>query len=831
MASTKPRIYDLARIATRTEDDEKERKQKQSDLTKQIIAICNQLGYPDKTSSSSIDEDLMPKLISSLNEAEGLDLDLDGVNKELQVKKTTKKSVKTQEEAQEKQEIKPKQKLRVVRRIKPSELTQDLALPPPIQEKPGVHTSQQVKPPPPPQIQQKPIQPVVQKPVEEPPKEKQEIPQVAKKKQQGGKPRISVPLQPFRVAKPTMVPSMMGRTKRPSSRRGSQEREKEKKKIEITTVIDKPGIVTITSSLTVKELADILLLSETEVVKKLFEKGTIRTVNQTVDFDIAVELARSLEYEVITEEEKEEAKLRADISKEAEEDLLPRPPVVTIMGHVDHGKTSLLDAIRETKLKITDQEKGGITQHIGAYQVEVLDYDNKKRKITFLDTPGHQAFTAMRARGAHVTDIAILVVAADDGVMPQTKEAIDHAKSAAVPIIIALNKIDKPEAQPDRVLGQLAEHDLLIEDYGGKTVCSKISAKKRENLDDLLTKITLVADAELGNTLRANPNALASGVVLEAELSKEKGPLTHILVHNGTLKKGDCIVAGAVAGRIRAMFNDHGEKIDEAPPSAPVEVLGLSSTPKAGDTFQVYSSYQEVKNIAEERQQKVKEGKKTFGLVDVSSKIREGKMHELKIIIKADVYGSAEAVAKEILKLRTDEVVVNPIHVGSGNISESDVDLAASSGAIIIGFHVGAESNALREAGELGVDIRTYDIIYKITEDLEKALLGMLEPEREEVKLGKAEVRQVFTFGKGNKIAGSYVIEGKIQRNQIAKVIRNGNVIFEGRIDNLKRFKDDAREVQTNFECGISFNSYNDVEEGDIIECWTIIEKQRTSLT
>ncbi|MBI1858251.1 MAG: translation initiation factor IF-2 [Candidatus Melainabacteria bacterium] len=831
MASTKPRIYDLARIATRTEDDEKERKQKQSDLTKQIIAICNQLGYPDKTSSSSIDEDLMPKLISSLNEAEGLDLDLDGVNKELQVKKTTKKSVKTQEEAQEKQEIKPKQKLRVVRRIKPSELTQDLALLPPIQEKPGVHTSQQVKPPPPPQIQQKPIQPVVQKPVEEPPKEKQEIPQVAKKKQQGGKPRISVPLQPFRVAKPTMVPSMMGRTKRPSSRRGSQEREKEKKKIEITTVIDKPGIVTITSSLTVKELADILLLPETEVVKKLFEKGTIRTVNQTVDFDIAVELARSLEYEVITEEEKEETKLRADISKEAEEDLLPRPPVVTIMGHVDHGKTSLLDAIRETKLKITDQEKGGITQHIGAYQVEVLDYDNKKRKITFLDTPGHEAFTAMRARGAHVTDIAILVVAADDGVMPQTKEAIDHAKSAAVPIIIALNKIDKPEAQPDRVLGQLAEHDLLIEDYGGKTVCSKISAKKRENLDDLLTKITLVADAELGNTLRANPNALASGVVLEAELSKERGPLTHILVHNGTLKKGDCIVAGAVAGRIRAMFNDHGEEIGEAPPSAPVEVLGLSSTPKAGDTFQVYSSYQEVKNIAEERQQKVKEGKKTFGLVDVSSKIREGKMHELKIIIKADVYGSAEAVAKEILKLRTDEVVVNPIHVGSGNISESDVDLAASSGAIIIGFHVGAESNALREAGELGVDIRTYDIIYKITEDLEKALLGMLEPEREEVKLGKAEVRQVFTFGKGNKIAGSYVIEGKIQRNQIAKVIRNGNVIFEGRIDNLKRFKDDAREVQTNFECGISFNSYNDVEEGDIIECWTIIEKQRTSLT
>ncbi len=574
-------------------------------------------------------------------------------------------------------------------------------------------------------------------------------------------------------------------------------------------------------------------MPETEVVKNLFAKGIIRTVNQTVEFEVAVECAKSLGYEVITEqEEKKGTTLQPDISHEEEINLVPRPPVVTIMGHVDHGKTSLLDAIRETKFKITEQESGGITQHIGAYQVEVTDYDGNKRKICFLDTPGHEAFTAMRARGAQVTDIAILVVAADDGVMPQTIEAINHAKAAGVPIVIALNKMDKPEAQPDKILGQLTEHDLLIEDYGGKTVCSRISAKKRTNLDDLLTKITLVADAELSNKLRANPNSLATGVVIEAQLSKEKGSIAHLLVQNGTLKKGDCIVAGKVAGRVRAMFDDHGRNIDEAPPSMPVEILGLPGVPNAGDTFQTYKTYQEAKEVATQRQlQQEKERHRSLGLADFSSKVREGQVHELKIIIKADVQGSAEAVSKEVINLSTKDVLVRPVHIGSGDISESDVNLAASTDAIIIGFHVSIDNNAQKIAIDEGVDIRLYEIIYKITEDLEKAIFGLLEPEKEEVKLGTAEIRQVFTYGKGNKIAGSYVTEGKLQRNQIAKLYRKGKVVFEGKIDSLKRFKDDAKEVQTGFECGIAFDNFQDLIEGDVVECWTIIEKERTALS
>jgi len=622
----------------------------------------------------------------------------------------------------------------------------------------------------------------------------------------------------------------MGRTKRPHLKKSSARHKEKEKKEEATVTIEKPVTITIASSLSLKELAERLILPETEIVKHLFAKGIIRTVNQIVEHEIAVTCAKDLGYEVITKEEEQENLLQPDISKELEEDLVPRSPVVTIMGHVDHGKTSLLDAIRETKLKLTDQEKGGITQHIGAYQVEVTDYDGKKRKITFLDTPGHEAFTALRARGAQVTDIAVLVVAADDGVMPQTIEAIDHARAASVPIIIALNKIDKEGANPDRVLGQLTEHNLLIEDYGGKTVCSKISAKKRINLDDLLTKITLVADAELGLKLRANPAKLATGVVIEAELSKEKGPVAHLLVQGGTLKKADCIVAGNIAGRVRAMFDNTGCEVEEAPPSCPVEIIGLPDVPNAGDTFQATKNYQEAKQIASERLLKQKETKRAFGLADFALKVKEGQIHELNIIIKADVHGSAEAVSKEVLNLSTNEVLVKPVHIGSGNISENDVNLASSTGAIIIGFHVSTDVNAQKIADENGVDIRIYDIIYKITEDLEKAILGLLEPEKEEVKLGTAEVRKVILYGKGNKIAGSYVTEGKIQRNQIAKVSRDGKIIYEGKIDNLKRFKDDAREVQINFECGISFEGFNDLEEGDIIECWTIIEKERTSL-
>lgn len=813
MTSTKPRIYDLTRVFTSGETDQKVKKQKQTDLAKQIISICMDLGYPVKSASSSIDESIIGKILSALQE-QGMEINVESFSNELNEQKEEKKpkssKIALKEPLVQEPLPPPKKQLKIVRRIKP---------PPPQEEKPPEPLTAPLAST---IIKEEPK--IVPEPVREEPKKIITPTRISP-------PLSGLPIQPFRVAKPTMVPSMMGRTKRPSQRGHTREKVKKEKEVETITTIAKPASVIVGGAMTLKELSEILFLPETEVVKNLFAKGIIRTVNQTIEHDVAIECAKSLGYEVITEALKREKSLRPDISLEAEEDLVPRPPVVTIMGHVDHGKTSLLDAIRETKFKITDQEAGGITQHIGAYQVEIVDYDGNKRKITFLDTPGHEAFTAMRARGAHVTDIAILVVAADDGVMPQTIEAISHARDAGVPIVVALNKIDKEGAMPDRVLGQLTENDLLIEDYGGKTVCSKISAKKRINLDDLLTKITLVADAELSGKLRANPNKPATGAVLEAQLSKERGSVAHLLVHGGTLRKGDCLVAGNVSGRVRAMFDDHGKEVEEAPPSMPVEIIGLSDIPRAGDSFQVYKTYQEAKEVASQNKLKEQEKHKVFGLVDFALKVKEGQAHELKIIIKADVHGSAEAVAKEIINLSTKEVLVKPVHVGSGNISENDINLASSTGAIVIGFHVTADSNAQKAAVDQGVDIRIYDIIYKITEDLEKAVLGLLEPEREEVKLGIAEVRQVFTYGKGSKIAGSYVTEGKIQRNQIARVSRGGKMIYEGKIDNLKRFKDDAREVQAGFECGISFSSFNDLEEGDQIECWTIIEKERTSLS
>ncbi len=814
MSLTKYRIYDLVHIYINPDgDDLKVIKHKQTELTKIIVNICESQGLAVKSASSSIEEGQIKSIVSSLS-SNGYTKDYESVIHDLREIHSDKK-VKTTKSSKTQAVTEPatpqKKQLRIVRRIKPASTTGEEQVQEPIPQ--DVQVKEQAPPPP----------PVVQIKIEEP--IKKEPPVIREQKKE------STIIQPFRVAKPTMIPSMMGRTKRPTHNKPSDRhhREKEKKELQVAT-IDKPKSVILTSALTVKQLAEKLLLPETEIVKTLFTKGVMRTVNQTVELEVAIDCAKSLEYEVITEIEKEEVSLRADISQELEENLIPRPPVVTIMGHVDHGKTSLLDAIRETKLKITDQESGGITQHIGAYQVEVVDYDGNKRLITFLDTPGHEAFTALRARGAQVTDIAILVVAADDGVMPQTIEAINHAKAAGVPIVIAMNKIDKENAQPDKVLGQLADHELLIEDYGGKTVCSKISAKKRINLDDLLTKITLVADAELQAKLRANPNAEGTGAVIEAELSKERGPIAHLLVQNGTLKKGDCLVAGTVAGRVRAMFDDHGKEVLEAPPSFPVEIIGLPDVPRAGDVFQVYKTYQEAKEVALKNKLKEQEKHETYGLIDFASKVREGQEHELKVIIKADVQGSAEAIATEVMKLSSQTVLVRPMHVGSGNISENDINLAASTKAIVIGFHVNADANAQKAAQEQGVDIRNYEVIYKITEDLEKAVLGLLEPEKEEVKLGIAEVRQIFTFGKGNKIAGSYVLEGKIQRNQIARVYRNNKVVFEGKIDNLKRFKDDAKEVLTGFECGISFDKFQDLIEGDRIECWTIIEKERTSL-
>jgi translation initiation factor IF-2 len=535
-----------------------------------------------------------------------------------------------------------------------------------------------------------------------------------------------------------------------------------------------------------------------------------------------------MEYEVLTEAAEEptiEEPAEEVLSDEDRAALVHRPPVVTIMGHVDHGKTSLLDAIRQTKFLLTDAEAGGITQHIGAYHVEVPHEDGTLRQIVFLDTPGHEAFTAMRARGAKVTDIAILVVAADDGVMPQTIEAIDHAKAAGVPIIVAVNKVDKQGADPDRVLTQLMEHGLVPEDFGGETVTVKVSAKKRQNLDLLLEMILLVAEMQ---DLRANPDRPAEGVIIEAELSRGKGAVATALVENGTLREGDFIVAGSKSGRVRALFDDRGQRVKAAGPSMPVEVLGLDEVPQAGDRFEVVEDGQAVKTLVEQR--KITEIERRGYHVTLESlhdMLSKGDIKELAVIIKADVQGTAEAIAESVKKLSALEVAVRVLRTASGDISENDVNLAASSNAIIIGFKTQPDQNAARVAEIAGVDIRTYDVIYQITDDLLKAMQGLIEPLRQEVQIGTAEVRQVFKVGKNLMIAGCMVTSGKVQRGGLARIERDGQIIYEGKIETLKRFKDDAREVAQGFECGMSFEKFNELVEGDKINVFVVQESKR----
>ena len=498
------------------------------------------------------------------------------------------------------------------------------------------------------------------------------------------------------------------------------------------------------------------------------------------------------------------------------------------MGHVDHGKTTLLDSIRASKHKIVATEVGGITQSIGAYTV-YLDNDNE-RKIVFLDTPGHEAFTEMRARGAKATDIAILVVAADDGIMPQTIEAINHAKAAEIPIIVAVNKIDKPGANPDRVLQQLTEHGLVPEDWGGDTITVKVSALQGTGIDELLEYILLVADVQ---DLKANPKAEASGVVIEANLDKGKGPVATLLVQNGTLRAGNCIVVGTACGRVRALLSDSGERIQKAEPSTPVEVLGLSEVPQAGDHFEVVKNEKEMKSIVAERKEKERDKRLEAMLpahIRRESVAGDEDIPQLNLIIKANTHGAAEAVAQAIAGVESKEITTKIIHVGVGDISEADVMLASASNALILGFTVKEDSNAMASAEREGVTIKKYDIIYQLLEDIEKTLLSLLEPEVKEVELGKAEVRQVFTIGKTNKIAGCYVTEGKIVRSKDAVLYRDGQEIFRGAIDQLKRFKDDVKEVAQGFECGISFSKFNDIQIGDIIEVSTKEEVERKSL-
>lgn len=587
-------------------------------------------------------------------------------------------------------------------------------------------------------------------------------------------------------------------------------------------VEEKITMITIPEVLTIKELADKMKIQPSAIVKKLFMQGKIVTVNQEVDFETAEEIA--MEFEVLCEKE-EVVDVIEELLKEDEEDetkMEKRPPVVCVMGHVDHGKTSLLDAIRNTN--VIDREAGGITQHIGAYVANV-----NGERITFLDTPGHEAFTAMRLRGAQSTDIAILVVAADDGVMPQTVEAISHAKAAGIEIIVAVNKIDKPSANIERVKQELTEYELIAEDWGGSTIFVPVSAKTGEGLEDLMEMILLTAEVL---ELKANPNRQARGLVIEAELDKGKGSVATVLVQKGTLHVGDAIAAGSAHGRVRAMIDDKGRRVKEAGPSTPVEILGLNDVPNAGEVFVGCANDKEARNFAETfisqgRVKMLEETKSKMSLDDLFTQIQAGNLKELGIIVKADVQGSVEAVKQSLVKLSNDEVVIKIIHGGVGAINESDVTLASASNAIIIGFNVRPDATAKEIAEREGVDLRLYRVIYNAIEDVEAAMKGMLDPVFEEKVLGHAEVRQTFKASGVGTIAGSYVLDGIFERNCSARVVRDGVVIFDGALASLKRFKDDVKEVKAGYECGFVFEKFNDVKEGDQVEAYKMVEIPR----
>ena len=580
--------------------------------------------------------------------------------------------------------------------------------------------------------------------------------------------------------------------------------------------------ITLPERLTIKELADKMKLQPSVIVKKLFLKGQMVTLNQEIDYEQAEEIA--MEFDVLCEQE-EKVDVIAELLKEDEEkveDMVPRPPVVCVMGHVDHGKTSLLDAIRKTN--VTAREAGGITQHIGASVIEIND-----RKITFLDTPGHEAFTAMRMRGAQSTDIAILVVAADDGVMPQTVEAINHAKAAGVEIIVAINKIDKPSANIDKVKQELSEYELIPEDWGGSTIFVPVSAHTREGVTDLLEMVLLTADVL---ELKANPNRKGRGLVIEAELDKGKGPVATVLVQKGTLRVGETIAAGSCYGKIRAMMDDKGRRVKEAGPSTPVEILGLNDVPQAGEVFVATENEKEARSFAETfisegKNKLIEDTKAKLSLDDLFSQIKAGNVKELPLIIKADVQGSVEAVKQSLTRLSNEEVVVKVIHGGVGAINESDVTLASASNAIIIGFNVRPDATAKSIAEREKVDLRLYRVIYQAIEDVEAAMKGMLDPVFEEKVIGHAVIRQLFKASGVGTIAGSYVLDGKFQRGCSCRITREGEQIYEGPLASLKRFKDDVKEVAAGYECGLVFEKFNDLKEDDIIEAYTMVEVPR----
>ena len=583
-----------------------------------------------------------------------------------------------------------------------------------------------------------------------------------------------------------------------------------------------PSKIMYEEGITVGELADKLNIESSGIIKKLFLLGIVANINQSLDEEtlelIADDYGVEIEKEVVVNEE--------DLTtyfddEEDDPDAIERPAVVTIMGHVDHGKTTLLDSIRNTK--VTAGEAGGITQHIGAYQIE-----NNGKKITFLDTPGHAAFTTMRARGAQVTDITILVVAADDGVMPQTIEAINHAKEADVPTIVAVNKVDKPTANPDRVMQELTEYGLIPEDWGGDTIFVPLSALNGDGIDDLLEMIGLVAEVQ---ELKANPDKQAVGTVIEAELDKSRGPAASLLVQNGTLHVGDSIVVGNTYGRVRAMVNDLGQRIKTAGPSTPVEITGINDVPQAGDRFVIFKDEKQARRIGEARHEasviQQRQESKNVSLDNLFEQMKQGEMKDLNVIIKGDVQGSVEALAASLMKIDVEGVNVRIIHTAVGAINESDVTLANASNGIIVGFNVRPDAGAKRAAEAENVDMRLHRVIYNVIEEIESAMKGLLDPEFEEQVIGQAEVRQTFKVSKVGTIAGSYVTEGKITRNAGVRVIRDGIVQFEGELDTLKRFKDDAKEVSQGYECGITIANFNDIKEGDIIEGFEMVEIER----
>ncbi|MGL5615715.1 MAG: translation initiation factor IF-2 [Sarcina sp.] len=574
-------------------------------------------------------------------------------------------------------------------------------------------------------------------------------------------------------------------------------------------------VIEIGETITVKELADKLKQPTNEVIRTLIFEGVMAAINQEIDFDTASKVAEKFEVTAY----KEEVDDQLDEFEEEEietENLEKRPPIITVMGHVDHGKTSLLDAIR--RAKVADKEAGGITQHIGAYTVNV-----NGEELTFLDTPGHEAFTAMRARGAQITDVVILVVAADDGIMPQTAEAINHCKAAKVPMVVAINKIDRPGANIDRVKQELSEHNLLVEDWGGDVIAVPVSAKTGENLETLLEMVVLSAEIQ---ALVANPHRKAKGTVIEAKLDKGRGAVASLLVQDGTLKTGDSIVVGNTYGRIRAMFDDDGEKIESAGPSIPVEILGLSEVPAAGDRFIVVKDEKTARQMAEVRVESQRQAgfnsANRVSLEDLYSQIKEGKVKELSVIIKADVQGSVEAIKGSLEKLSTDDVRVRVIHGAVGAITETDITLAAASNALVIGFNVRPSANAITSADNEGVEVKTYRVIYEAIEDVKAAMIGMLDPEYKEVILGNIEIRQIYKISNVGTIAGAYVLDGKVTRNSDVRLIRDGIVVVETKLASLKRFKDDVKEVKAGYECGLSLEKFNDLKEGDIVEAFTM---------